>query len=156
MQSGIHSVHRCFSLVHSAVNHLLGLQKGRKNDLSLITISILHVACDRKIRINDVSELFDVKLSTASGCIDHLEEKGLVTRIRSTEDRRIVNIEPTEAGRRWVREHDEKIEAYIEKCMGRLTGEEQETFVRLFTKFMGLESHEYHTLLAELNGDNLK
>lgn len=156
MQSRIRSVHRCFALVHSAVNNLLGLQKGRKNDLSLIAISILHASCDRKIRVNDISDLFDVKLSTASGCIDHLEAKGLVSRIRSAEDRRIVHVEPTEAGKRWVLEHDEKIEAYIEKCLGRLTRDEQETFVRLFDKFMGLESQGYHSLLAELNGDNLK
>jgi DNA-binding MarR family transcriptional regulator len=153
MQSGIASVHRCFALVHSAVNSLLGLNRGRKNDLSLIAISILHASCAGKVRMNDLSDTFDVKLSTVSGCVDNLESRGLVTRTRSTEDKRVVYVEPTGTGKDWVREHDEKIESYIGKCMSRLTGEEQKEFVRLFNKFMGLETQSYHALLAELNSD---
>ncbi|UCH08334.1 MAG: MarR family transcriptional regulator [Deltaproteobacteria bacterium] len=40
-----------------------------------------------------------VKSSTVTGIIDRLEQKGLVTRLRNSPDRRVINIELTEAGR---------------------------------------------------------
>jgi DNA-binding MarR family transcriptional regulator len=41
-----------------------------------------------------------VKSSTVTGIIDRLEQKGLVTRLRNSPDRRVINIELTETGMR--------------------------------------------------------
>ncbi|MFC1884568.1 MarR family winged helix-turn-helix transcriptional regulator, partial [Thermodesulfobacteriota bacterium] len=40
-----------------------------------------------------------VKSSTVTGVVDRLEQKGLVTRIRNSPDRRVITIELTEAGK---------------------------------------------------------
>ncbi|MBU0514188.1 MAG: MarR family transcriptional regulator [Proteobacteria bacterium] len=45
-----------------------------------------------------------VKPSTITGIVDRLEQKGLVTRQRNTNDRRVVTIELTEPGRQLARD----------------------------------------------------
>lgn len=43
-----------------------------------------------------------VKPSTVTGIIDRLEQKGLVTRMRSSLDRRVITIDLTQTGRKFV------------------------------------------------------
>ena len=44
-----------------------------------------------------------VKSSTVTGIIDRLEQKGLVTRLRNSPDRRVITIQLTEAGKELAR-----------------------------------------------------
>ncbi|WP_337972218.1 hypothetical protein [Methanobacterium petrolearium] len=56
---------------------MMGLQKGKKNELSMISISILYTSHIRKIRMRDISEIYDISKSTASGYVDNLEKKDM-------------------------------------------------------------------------------
>ncbi|NVM20832.1 MAG: MarR family transcriptional regulator [Desulfobacterales bacterium] len=49
---------------------------------------------------SQIAKLIMVKSSTVTGIVDRLELKGLVTRVRNSPDRRVINIELTEAGRK--------------------------------------------------------
>src|SRR5438046_6628638 len=49
-----------------------------------------------------LADMLDVSLSNASGVIDRLEERGLVERIRVPDDRRIVLVRSTDAGRQML------------------------------------------------------
>lgn len=46
-----------------------------------------------------LADLLDVSLSNASGVVDRLEERGLVERVRVVDDRRVVIVRVSEAGR---------------------------------------------------------
>jgi DNA-binding MarR family transcriptional regulator len=48
---------------------------------------------------SQIARYIMVKSSTVTGIIDRLEQKGLVTRLRNSPDRRVITIELTEAGK---------------------------------------------------------
>jgi DNA-binding MarR family transcriptional regulator len=45
-----------------------------------------------------LAEILDVSMSSATGIIDRMEERGLVERVRVPDDRRVVIVRPTAAG----------------------------------------------------------
>jgi DNA-binding MarR family transcriptional regulator len=45
-----------------------------------------------------LADILDASMSSATGIIDRMEEKGLVERLRVPDDRRIVLVQPTQAG----------------------------------------------------------
>lgn len=45
-----------------------------------------------------LAEVLDASMSNATGIIDRMEERGLVERVRVTDDRRIVLVRPTQTG----------------------------------------------------------
>ena len=53
-----------------------------------------------------LAEVLQVSLSNATGLIDRIEERGFVERTRVPEDRRVVMIRVTDAGRRMLEEVD--------------------------------------------------
>lgn len=129
-------VQKSLSLIHGAINEIMGLQKGKKNELSMISISILHTSYIKKIKMKDISDIYDISKSTASGYVDNLEKKGYVQRIRGEEDKRNIYIEPTEKGKKWIIEQEIKLSNYIEEHISNLTSKEQEMFVKLLSKFV--------------------
>jgi DNA-binding MarR family transcriptional regulator len=53
-----------------------------------------------EMAMSRVAEALDVSLSNATGLVDRMEERGVVERIRVADDRRVVNVRLTAAGRR--------------------------------------------------------
>jgi DNA-binding MarR family transcriptional regulator len=45
-----------------------------------------------------LADILDASMSSATGIIDRMEERGLVERVRVAEDRRVVLVRPTQAG----------------------------------------------------------
>src|SRR5690349_20068628 len=45
-----------------------------------------------------LAEILDASMSSTTGIIDRMEEKGLVERVRVPDDRRVVLVRPTQAG----------------------------------------------------------
>ena len=57
------------------------------------------------VTMSRLADLLDVSFSNATGLIDRMEERGLVERIRVPEDRRVVLVRASAAGRsasRWI------------------------------------------------------
>jgi DNA-binding MarR family transcriptional regulator len=67
-----------------------------------------------------IAELVDVSLPTATGIVDRLEERGLVDRIRVPDDRRLVMVQLTAAGRQALRDVDVLKETFLERVLNRL------------------------------------
>ena len=83
-----------------------------------------------------------VALSTMTGIIDRLVEKGFVTRYRTEEDRRIVIVELTEKGMEGYREH---VKQYQDLSRGMLTAldeNEQDSMIKILGKISGIISNE--------------
>jgi DNA-binding MarR family transcriptional regulator len=67
-----------------------------------------------------LAEVLQVSLSNATGLIDRIEERGFVERTRVPEDRRIVMIRVTDAGRRMLDEVDAISSDLLRSVFGRI------------------------------------
>lgn len=69
-----------------------------------VSMSHLHLMSmlDRhgELPMSQIAELLDVSDSNATGLIDRMEERGIVERVRHPEDRRVVHVRVSDAGRR--------------------------------------------------------
>ena len=67
-----------------------------------------------------LAEVLQVSLSNATGLIDRIEERGFVERTRVPEDRRVVMIRVTDAGRRMLEEVDAIGSDLLRSVFGRI------------------------------------
>ena len=67
-----------------------------------------------------LADVLHVSLSNATGLIDRIEERGLVERTRVPEDRRIVMIRVTDAGRQMLEEVDAISSELLRSVFGRI------------------------------------
>ena len=71
--------------------------------LSLVHLNVLFVlAGDGALPMNRLAEMLDVSQASATGIVDRMEQRGLVTRERDAEDRRIVRVVLTDEGRNLI------------------------------------------------------
>jgi DNA-binding MarR family transcriptional regulator len=73
-----------------------------------------------ELSMSSLAELLDVSLSNASGVVDRLAERGLVERFRVPDDRRVVFVRVSEAGRARLAEADVLREELMQTILGRL------------------------------------
>ncbi len=73
-----------------------------------------------------MAEILDVSMSSATGIIDRMEERGLVGRVRVPDDRRVVLVQPTQAGLDLVDEAELVKSAVITSALERMTVEQIE------------------------------
>jgi DNA-binding MarR family transcriptional regulator len=98
----------------------------------LTVIKMLETVGD--LSLSDLSERIRAQNSTVTGIIDRMEREGLVTRERSTEDRRVVIIRLTEKGERIAREIPIEPMEIFRSALGNLTGTETRELLRILTK----------------------
>lgn len=77
-----------------------------------------------KMKVSDLSEELGLSNSTVSGIIDRLEKQGLVERIRSEEDRRVVYVSVTPESKKQAEEHFKCLEKKLESMMNHATPQE--------------------------------
>ena len=82
---------------------------------------------------NEVSDRLINRMPDATRLLDRMEEAGLVTRARSTQDRRLVRTRMTEKGRQLVDSLDEVVEAQHQKQLGHLSEEQLRSLIDLLT-----------------------
>jgi MarR family 2-MHQ and catechol resistance regulon transcriptional repressor len=84
--------------------------------------------------MKELAEHMLLAVNSMTSLIDNLETQGLVRRLRSSEDRRVVRVELTEGGQAAYRAAvDEKL-ALLRLMLRGLEPGEQETFMALFRK----------------------
>ncbi len=93
--------------------------------------------------MREIADRLKLAVSSVTGLVDRLVQKGLVVRERPEDDRRIVNVELTEKGReayRWhFREHLNMFRAMLQT----LDEQDQDTLIALFTKIIqGGQDHQ--------------
>ena len=98
----------------------------------LTVVKMLETVGD--LSLSDLSERIRAQNSTVTGIIDRMEREGLVTRARSTEDRRVVKIKLTEKGERIAREIPIEPMEIFRSALSTLTGSEMREILRILTK----------------------
>lgn len=85
---------------------------------------------DGEMKISDLSEKLGLSNSTVSGIIDRLEKQGLVERVRSKEDRRVVYVNVTDEYRKSAKEKFCRLEKYFEDVIDKATSDEVEVILK--------------------------
>jgi DNA-binding MarR family transcriptional regulator len=92
---------------------LITLQRqaiARQGCLRAASSTQLHVlfllACNESLPMSRLAELLDVSLPNVTGIVDRMVEHGLAERTRDDQDRRLVLLSATDAGRAMVEEID--------------------------------------------------
>ena len=84
--------------------------------------------------MRELAEELGVAVNTVTGIVDELEKMKLVSRLKSPEDRRIIRVELTEAGRATYMEATDLTLGFMANMLRSLSQEEQEIFMVLFQK----------------------
>ncbi|GLC32586.1 hypothetical protein bsdE14_39960 [Clostridium omnivorum] len=77
-----------------------------------------------EMKVSDLSEKLGLSNSTVSGILDRLEKQGLVERMRSKEDRRVVYVNITEDFKAQSKKQFVEINKMIEQMINKATPEE--------------------------------
>ena len=110
------------------LSHCLGKRRGQGR--------ILRTLCQRgEMAQKELQDLLGIQAGSMSEIAAKLEDKGLIVRIRSEEDRRKVFLSITEQGRAWAAQGDEEhIRRRRAELFSTLTDEEQGTLESLLEK----------------------
>ena len=89
--------------------------------ISMAQLHILYtLQRNGEMPMSRLAEVLHVSLSNATGLIDRIEERGFIERTRVPEDRRIVLIQVTDAGRRMLEEVDAISSDLLRSVFGRI------------------------------------
>lgn len=79
-------------------------------------------------KINDIAEVLGITIGAASNLIDKLEEKQWVERVRSEEDRRIMNVRLTEQGKEQLSRWRHQFSEHADEIFSQVPPEELDHF----------------------------
>jgi DNA-binding MarR family transcriptional regulator len=94
------------------------------------------------IRVSDLAQRMYLRSATVVGILDRLELKGLVSRARSTDDRRAVDLYLTEMGKQLADKAPEVAQVMLVKGLDELTDEQfsvVEEGMKLMVSMLGAE-----------------
>ncbi|MBK9123029.1 MAG: MarR family transcriptional regulator [Chloroflexi bacterium] len=114
------------------------------HDLSAGNMGLLGQLNEAPATLGHLATVNRVSAPTMSNTVTVLEERGLVRRVRDTEDRRIVRVEITDAGRKLLKDIDRYTAERISEFLEPLTDDERVTLLsglrllsQTFAKAMG-------------------
>ena len=96
-------------------------ERSRLLGISMAQLNILYsLHRSGEMPMSRLADVLNVSLSSATGLIDRLEERGYIERTRVPEDRRIVKVSLTTAGVRLIDEQDALVDDLLRSVLGRL------------------------------------
>ena len=102
--------------------------------------------------MSEVARSIGVTLATLTVACDKLVSKGLVRRVRSQEDRRVVNIMLTDKGRAAYEYHKDFHERMIASLVDTLSPEQTALLAQSLEKRQDFFRHEEAAVEGETNG----
>ena len=126
---------------------------GLGSAVSITEIHIIEKIGDREpVRMSEVARSLGVTLATLTVACDKLVSKGLVRRVRSQEDRRVVNIMLTDKGRAAYEYHKDFHERMIASLVDTLSPEQTALLAQSLEKLQDFFRHEEAAVEGETNG----
>lgn len=86
------------------------------------------------INVSDIAKHLQVSLSHVTNISDRLIAKGLIDRVRSVEDRRVVVLTLLPEGERVALEIHRRRKEYLEQLLEKVSDEELKLLIQIFTK----------------------
>ncbi|WP_234124418.1 MarR family winged helix-turn-helix transcriptional regulator [Clostridium hydrogenum] len=84
--------------------------------------------------MTQISKYINAPLNTTTGVVNRLEKKKIIERIRSKEDRRIVEIVLTQKGSEFINEEKKNILSIVKAIYEKLTEDEKSAAINIFRK----------------------
>lgn len=110
-------------------------QKGEGTGLTIAQRMVLGILKNRgKVTMSDLSRKLGISMSATTTLVDRLEADGLVNRIRSESDRRVVYAGMTGAGQRVLQESKERRMQLLREFFSELDPGEVESFISVLEK----------------------
>lgn len=104
-------VGQSFKATMAAVRRLRGRESQHLGKLSHAQYSLLFgLAAETELSASQLAAIADLSPATVTQMLDHLEAHGLVTRVRSQRDKRVVLVSLTTSGRQLVEERRARFE----------------------------------------------
>jgi len=88
---------------------------------------IMMLEAEGPLTMTLLAEAIDVSLSSATGLVSRMEERGLVERLHDSADRRVVRVRLTDAGRAVTEEHELLHQRQMARLLDAMTPDEQRT-----------------------------
>jgi len=85
-------------------------------------------------RMSELADVVEISSASLTGIVDRLEDRGLARRVRSDEDRRVVTVELTEAGRAEMVASNREFAARVRTLLEPLSEQERAQLLALLTK----------------------
>ncbi|KXG76594.1 putative HTH-type transcriptional regulator YusO [Thermotalea metallivorans] len=104
-----------------------------------------------KARVMDIAKTYHIPPSTLTGIMDRLYEKKYIERIRSQEDRRVVEIVVTDEGKKIVEQHIREDRSFVKNFFNTLEPEKRGEFRSLLAELVSNVDKE--TLFVEKGDD---
>ncbi len=92
--------------------------------------------CGDRLNMRSLSDRTGLPLSTLTGIIDKLVEKGLLERVRSQRDRRVVEVIISTGGRKAYSYRTDAYYSQSRQLLSKLTPGEQQQLIKLLAKMM--------------------
>lgn len=146
-------IERIIAEFEIAVRHIRCAAAERlvRQGVSMTHLHILwHLEAHGELAMNRIAELVGVSMSNATGLIDRMEERGLVERVRLTDDRRVVHVHPTSRGIDVLREIEVLRSDLMETVLARLDDEQLGRLARSITDIRNVLVTE----LSAVGGDS--
>jgi DNA-binding MarR family transcriptional regulator len=143
-------VERIMDEFHVAMRELRCAGTGRlmKAGVSMTHLHVMGLLSRHgETSMSRIADLLDVSLSNATGLIDRMAERGLVERVRSDEDRRVVLVRLSERGQAQLDELEILRRDMLQKILGRL----DPTQLKRLSKSLS-DVHEAITSLVQTDG----
>ncbi|MCL5773484.1 MAG: MarR family transcriptional regulator [Firmicutes bacterium] len=97
-------------------------------------MALFFISKEKELIMSRLAKGLGISLSMATVIIDQLLKKKLLTRERSTKDRRIVKVKLTEKGEKTASVCQKKKKEIIKRILTMLTENEQENFILILEK----------------------
>lgn len=101
-------------------------------------VCLLTIANDGPLTATKIADRIFLSASTVVGILDRLESRGLIQRVRDTEDRRLVNVSATGKGLQVAREAPSPLQDGLAQGLQKLPAEEQSTIARSLERIVEL------------------
>ncbi len=130
---------RAFKATQAAVRRMRGRQTHRPGELSYAQYGLLFALCDGEAKSSrELALAADVSPATAAEMLDSLAASGLVQRIRSQDDKRIVLTSLTQRGKAVVDDRRARYEPRWRAALADFTPEELSTATRVLEALHGM------------------
>ncbi|OEU96005.1 transcriptional regulator [Streptomyces oceani] len=109
----------------------------RHHDLTPQQAQLLCRLVDGPVGMTELGRMLHLEKSSVTGLVDRVELRGLITRARSTEDRRAWYVALTEQGERVAVDTHHEVIAQLEKLVGDISTSDRERLISLIAGIIG-------------------